>query len=250
MRLAALQKVLWKLITEPDGSVEKLAPKIVNSTPMLPAAKRVAIYADMYFWRNVGALQMDYPKLSAVLGDEAFFALTRRYLKSHKSEHHDLGHAGWRLPEFLKRARAGRKDLADLASLEWARSGAYTAKDASPLTMADMAKVRPERFARLRLAFTPSARLVHCQHDVASVWQAVESGKKKIPPARREQQHLVVWRKGFEVFHSRVDAREAKALTLAMGGKQLGQVLSVWKDPAEAFKAIGSWVGEGMIRAA
>ena len=78
MKLATLQKVLWKLITEPDGSVEKLAPKIVNSTASLPAAKRVGIYADMYFWRNVGALQMDYPKLSAVLGDEAFFALTRR----------------------------------------------------------------------------------------------------------------------------------------------------------------------------
>ena len=71
--------------------------------------------------------------------------------------------------------------------------------------MADMAKVKPERFAKVKFTFTPSVRLVHSQHDVASVWQAVESGKK-IPAARREKQQLVVWRKDFEVFHARVDS--------------------------------------------
>ena len=220
MKLAATQKVLWKLITEPNGKVPPGVARLVEGTPKLSALQRLTVYSDMYFWRNVGALQNDFPKLWDLLSDDGFATLTRKYLKAHRSQHHDLGQAGWMLPQFLKRSAStgGRKDLADLASLEWARAGAYVAKDAVPMTLADLAKIPPERFAKLRLKFVPSVRLVSVRHDVGAVWAAVEK-ETKVPRVKATRQYFVVWRKGFEVFHSEIDVREYKALTLAMAAR-------------------------------
>ena len=255
MKLAATQKLLWKLITEPGPRTPPEVARIVDETPAFSARQRLTVYADMYFWRNVGALQNDFPKLSELLGDRRFAALTRRYLKAHRSQHHDLGQAGWQLPAFLKRSapRPSRGDLAGLASLEWARAGAYVAKDAAPLTLGDMAKIPPEKFPKLRLGFVPSVRVLAVKHDVAATWAAVEN-KTKVPRVRRTRQYFVVWRKGFEVFHSRVDAREFKALGLALEGKRIAEVLAPFgqgpRAAQVAFTAIGSWVREEMVASA
>ncbi len=255
MKLAATQKILWKLITEPSGKVPASVARMVEGTPKLSALQRLTVYSDMYFWRNVGALQNDFPKLWDVLGDDGFAALTRRYLTVHRSQHHDLGQAGWQLAQFLKRSplRGSRKDLADLAALEWARAGAYVAKDAVPLSLAEMAKIPPERFPKLKLKFVPSVRLVAATHDVAALWAAVEKGTR-VPRIKRAKQYFVVWRKGFEVFHSRVDVREFKALSLAMAGKPIGAVLLPFgqgpRAAQAAFTALGSWVREEMVETA
>lgn len=252
MNLAQTQTALWRLITQPRPGVTRAASRIVQSTPAFPAHSRVTVYADMYFWRSLDALRADFPCLSALLSDAALAALTRRYLKAWPSQHHDLGRAGWKLPGFLKRSRpkGTRADLADLAALEWARDEASLAADAVPVTLADMALLAPARFGSARLTFVPSVRLVTVKHDVARLWRAIEAGKRA-PSPLRSTQHLLVWRKGFESFHSVVGATEARALKRAMAGSRVADVLAPWGTrpaaAAEAFAALGSWVREEMV---
>ena len=118
---------------------------------------------------------------------------------------------------------------------------------------AQLSSITPERFAKLKLRFVPSVRLVAVSYDVAGVWSAVEK-KSKVPRVKRARQYFVVWRKGFEVFHSRIEVREYKALTLALAGKPISAVLLPFgqgpRAAQVAFTAIGSWVREEMVCAA
>ncbi len=252
MNLAATQASLWKLITHADSALERVAPRLIRSTPEFPAPQRVTVFADMYFWRNVDALQGDFPKLRELLSDDSFWSLTRRYLAAHPSQHHDLGRAGWKLSVFLKRRAPprARRDLAALATLEWARSEAYVALDSSVCTMTELGAIAPARFGAMRLHLTPSVRLVSAGHDVGSVWSAIEH-KRPIPKPRRGRHHFVVWRKGFEVFHAEIDAKEAAALGLALKRARLAQVVAPFGTSqaaaTAAFAAIGSWVREEMV---
>jgi NAD(P)H-dependent flavin oxidoreductase YrpB (nitropropane dioxygenase family) len=62
---------------------------------------------------------------------------------------------------------------------------------------------------------------------------------------------LVVWRKGFQVFHSAVSAAEARALSGVLSGHDMPSVCEAFVDGPEpvaaAFQAIGSWIAEGMM---
>src|SRR4029077_19404566 len=89
------------------------------------AIERLDVYANMYFFRILDALRGDYPKVLAVVGDDAFHNLATDYLQAHPSRHPSLRFVGAALPAFLRgHALAGpRPWLPGLAPLEWARPG-------------------------------------------------------------------------------------------------------------------------------
>ena len=62
---------------------------------------------------------------------------------------------------------------------------------------------------------------------------------------------LVVWRKGFVVFHAAIAAREAEALHSLVAGAELPMLLSPFEELDDggvaAFEALQSWFSEGMV---
>lgn len=221
-------------------------------TPALPAAERIAVYADMYVWRQVDALRDDFSKLAAVLGEEVFHALAVEYVREHPSEHPSLSRLGRRLADHLAAHPAGRADLPDLARLEWARAEAFEAEDV-PLARLDALRAVPEAaLPRVRFAFAPAVRLLRLAHDAPALWRAVEEGRE-LPPARRAGVAVAVWRKGFDVFHAVLSEDEACAVEEALAGEPLGAVCEPFAGredaAAAALRAIASWFQEGWVRA-
>ncbi len=250
MTLAETQELFYRLVTRgPDVDPSAVAGCFLGS-PDLDAAERVGIYADMYLWRLVDGLREDFPKLAALLGDRAFFALCRDYVAADPSDDPDLGRLGRRLAPFLRaRPNLARPDLPALAALEWARAEVFFAAPAAPVTSTAFSAVGDDLPAA-RLSLIPALRVLRLDHDVVTLWRQLEQGQLPHAPTPG-QQGVVVWRTGYDVYHTVVDADEASALASAAADRPLAEVcLSFARRPdpaASAFAALGSWAAEGWI---
>jgi hypothetical protein len=249
MKLAETQAALWPAITQ--GKVEGIE-QLVQASRRLNPEQRVDIYSQMYFWRQVDALKEDFPKLAALLGEDGFGQLVHRYVMTHPSEHFSLGRLGRKLAEFLSEQPQdhGRPDLADLASLEWARAEVFVERDAPLATEAALADLRPHEFARARLKLIPAVRLLRLGHDVISLWRAIENSEAPPDPAARERD-VLVWRKQWTAYHVAVASDEAQALRWAQQGRTLGEVCEAFsyrEQPVDAaFRALRSWFAESVV---
>lgn len=252
MRLAQTQAELYKLVASRAGARPAMAARIVEGNDALTPLERVEIYTRQYPARMHDALAEDFPFLQKLMGDDAFWRLVTSYARAHPSAHHDLGRFGRELVPFLRarRRRLPRPDLPDLASLEWTRAQCFLAADAEPLGRDGLAGHAPEAFPALVLELIPGLTVLSLAYDALPLWQALDGGKRA-PKPRRGARFAVVWRKGYLVFHAGVDALEAEALRRAQAGAVLAEVMAPWaehaKGPQAAFKALASWLGEGMI---
>jgi hypothetical protein len=251
MRLAEAQALFHAFATRsPEVSGHDPGEAFVG-TPALPAAERLAIYANMYCWRLIDALREDFPKLVAALGDDGFCALAAGYVREHPSEEPSLSKLGRRVADYLVRHPAGRPDLPDLAQLEWARAEAFEAEEV-PLAGIDSLRAVPlAELPHVRIALAPSVRLLRLEHDAPALWRAIEDRTALRPPCRSKVD-VAVWRKEFEVFHAVLDADEARAVERAMGGGPLGAVCEPFTErgdaAAAALRAVASWFAEGWVR--
>src|SRR5579862_2948299 len=113
--LAETQRLLWQLITAPEGVAAALAvdrergggiladalARTVCGSGALDATARLDIYANMYFFRILDVLRDDFPGLTAVLGDTAFHNLTTDYLLACPPTRFSIRHVGDRLSSFI-----------------------------------------------------------------------------------------------------------------------------------------------------
>jgi hypothetical protein len=251
MTLADAQALFHAFATHSPAAAGRDPADAFVGTPALPAAERLAIYANMYLWRQVDALREDFPKLVAVLGDDGFYALAEAYVREHPSEHPSLSKLGRHVADYLVRHPAGRVDTADLARLEWARAEVFEAEDVPLAGIDSLRSVSPADLPEIRIAFAPAVRLLDLDHDAPALWRAVEDGAS-LPPPNRAEVGVAVWRKELEVFHAILPADEARAVERAMAGEPLAAVCEAFAEQADAveaaFQAIASWFSEGWVR--
>jgi hypothetical protein len=249
MRLARAQDLFAALVTG-EAPVDAAArEECLAGDADLSAGERARIYSDMYLFRLVDALREDYPLVARLLGDDGFFALCSGYVRAHPSRNPSLARLGAELPAFLREHPALRPDLADLAALEWARAEAFVAPDAASLDDTALQALGTDA-AAARLALVHSVRLLSLEHDVAAVWADLEAAREPGPTLRRPTS-LLVWRKGFDVFHAEVSPEELAALSALRRGATLGEACEAFAalpDPTRAaVEALATWSGEGLI---
>ena len=250
MTLAETQALFHEAVTSPTPLDPARLETCFAGTPGLPAAARVAIYADMYRWRLVDGLSQSFPCLARFLGHDELGSLAEDYLHRHPSEHHDLSQVGRHLAAFLREhPDRERPDLSDLASLEWARQEVFFAATAEPAGPELFAGLTPEVLSVARLALSPALRLLRLDHDVAPLWRALEDGAPPAPLSPGAAA-VAVWRTGLDVVHGVLPLDEATALEAALSGASLATVCAAFggDDPAgAAHRALSSWLSEGWL---
>jgi hypothetical protein len=265
--LAELQRRFFELVTGPESVAKELAARgipeaelaaTISGDARASAVERLDVYANMYFFRILDVLRADYPKLVAVVGDDAFHDLATDYLQAHPSRHPSLRFVGAALPTFVAgHARAaGRPWLAELAALEWARVDVFDRVDARVLDRAALAELAPEDFGALALAPVPALALVPARFAVEDVWRAVEAGAELPDAAPAEPGHAVlVWRKDVTVHHRAVTAAERRALEHLQLGTTFGALcvaLAETEGSEEAAaelaaRCLGQWLGDELL---
>jgi hypothetical protein len=251
MTLAETQALFHEAITSRTPLARERLEACFAGTPDLPAAERVAIYANMYLWRLVDALRETFPKLVRQIGDERFAALAEDYLRRTPSDHHDIGRAGRLLAPFLRQyPDPNRPDLGDLAELEWVRQEVFSAPPVELAGPEAFAALTPEGIARTGLVLSPALRVLVLDHAVAPLWRRLEDGAPPEPPSPGIFA-VAVWRSGFDVFHAAIPLDEAVALEGAAAGDDLARVCAAFADrddpAAAAHAALSSWLEEGWI---
>lgn len=273
-RLACLQRRFLRLIAQPaplPEAARALAGEDRAASPLsgwlaaedeAQATSRLGVYAHMYFARLSGSLREDYPQASALLGAAPFEQLCARYLVRHPSDNPSLRYHGRHFPAFVRALLAEhpselqglRADLADLCELEWARIEVFDAADDPPLQAAELSTLAPEEFSSLALELLPSVRLLELGFPVDELWRACDT-RQPLPIVRRATQSLLVFRRGFRVYHRPVAGAEAEALRALSRGARFVDLCEVFggertlESAADrCARCLSQWLSDQILR--
>ncbi|MCA9643298.1 MAG: DUF692 family protein, partial [Myxococcales bacterium] len=242
-KTATLQQLFWRSVRY-DPAPPEVDQEFLDRGAM-SGRDRMAVYRNMYWFRQVDALFDSFPRLARALGTEHFTKLITRYISAYPSEHFALEYLGRCLPQKIleeisassePRTENGRSILkaahADLASLEWAHLFAFLAADHEAL---DTSAIDPTRFGDSRLAWAPCLQVVEVTQLALDAWDQLKEDGSKLPsesalafdsevvPSEREQciRKVAIWRKNLFSHHVTLEADEARALESARAGASL-----------------------------
>jgi hypothetical protein len=270
--LARLERRFLKLIAQPEPlpaaaqALECGDPGAARLSSWLraeseeTAAARLGIYAHMYFSRLHDSLREDFPHCARLLGPEVFGRLAARYLVRHPSDNPSLRYHGRHFPSFVRELLLQdndldlRADLADLCELEWARIEVFDAADRAVLNATQLAGLGPLDFAHLRLQSVPATRILGLDFAIDTLWSACDGERPPAPP-NEAPQTLLVWRRGFRVYHRAVTGLEAPALQLLRGeGTRFADLCELFAEDGSlelaaerAASHLGQWLSDELL---
>jgi hypothetical protein len=247
---------------EPGRSLKAQLHATVRGDAERPAALRLEVYANAYFFRILDCLREDYAALAAALGDDHFHNAVVGYLLAFPSRHPSIRYCGDRLGPYLReheQAAPLRERFpwaADLADLEWALQGAFDAPEAEALAAEHLARLDPEQWGDLKLRADPAVHWLEPAWPVADVRRAFEGeqplGIDALTPARET---VLVWRRSEQVAYRVLDLDEAQALALVRAGTRFGDVCDlaahfVGEDeaPGQAATWLSRWIADGCLQ--
>jgi|GEM_PF-91945 len=147
--------------------------------------RRFGVYRNNVRVGLTGALTARFPATEAIVGPDFFAAMASAFVAAHPPRSPLLLAYGDDFAEFVEgfEPAAGLAYLPDVIRLEAARSLAYHAADAAPLTAANLAAVPPERLADLVLEPHPSLSILRSLYPVVTLW-AMNAGALPLAPIR------------------------------------------------------------------
>ena len=265
MVLDALQRLLSRLITAPEGVAQGLAAErglgragldaVIATDERLSAEERLDIYANMYFYRLLEVLREDYPATAIVLGDAGFHNLITGYLIEWPPTEPSIAHAGQHLAEYLRDHPQSKRRawLSDLARLERAMIDVLLAPDATPLDDATMKAIPPSKWPSLKMSTIPATAILELNWNVSKFADEIESGGKARRPSKGEFA-IMVWRRNNQVFHRKLDKTERAPLKALAKGARFDRVCRmIANDAGEAgasrtiTKMLQRWLVEGIL---
>lgn len=229
--LQTLQRDFWRAVRFDPTPSDALAH--FEGDERMSSAERLAVYRNMYWYRQVEALGETFPQFREALGGEPFTKLACRYLRAHPSTRPTLEHVGQFLPAY---AAEHVPEHASLCRLEWARLEALVSRD--PSMVAKAAGIDAATFGTSRVRFVPSLSVVEVDSTALEAYDEA--------PPEREIHSVVVWRRRFTVRQLVLEPEEASALALARTGEPVAMVLASFEgDEAgirRAFQMISRWL--------
>jgi Putative DNA-binding domain len=162
----------------------------------VPDAKRFSVYRNNVAVSLIGAVEARFPVTRRLVGDEFFRAMARSFTARHKPANAVIIHYGAGFADFIAAFEPARElaYLPDVARLENAWVEAYHAAEAEPLSLGAIAEIDPARFAELKFAFHPAARLLRSDHPVGSIWAGHQGGGEVTPPKNWSGEETLVTR--------------------------------------------------------
>jgi hypothetical protein len=148
-----------------------------------PPERRFAVYRNNVAVGLVGALEIRFPAIRMIVGEECFAGLARAYALAHPPTSPVMATFGDDFADFLRDA-PGLEELdylPDVARLEAARTRAYHAADAAPLAASAFAALDPARLDGTIIVLHPSVEIVRSSAPVVTIW-AMNAGEAELAP--------------------------------------------------------------------
>ena len=135
--------------------------------------RRFNVYRNNAFASLTDLLQVYFPVVARLVGEEFFRAIARDFIVGNPPRSPILSRFGARFPPFIQKFPAAQDlpYLADVARLEWLQQRAYHAQDRAPITAQDLASVPAEQLPEVAFELHPSVGLLVSRFPVISIWQ-------------------------------------------------------------------------------
>ncbi|HET6377775.1 MAG TPA: DNA-binding domain-containing protein [Methylocella sp.] len=134
--------------------------------------RRFAVHRNNVIVGLLGALEARFPATRKIVGPDFFKAAARLFIQAHPPRSPVMMFFGDALPAFLESFEPAKDVpyLADVARLEAARTRSYHAKDARPLTEAQLRETAPAALPELSFTLHPSLEIVESPHPIVTIW--------------------------------------------------------------------------------
>lgn len=254
LSLESLQGWMQEALIFPRRTDAGEIAEILEDSPRLGAADRLAIYQRSYHLRLLRCMQEQFPALFHALGRELFNDFAREYLRELPPESYTLYDLGRRFPGYLEQARPDRDEPAD---------GRETWID----FMVDLTRFEREIFAMFdapgregkpfacagtpddRLRLQPCFKLNESRFPVAAYYHQVKIGHSpELPP--REQSFVAMARTQFIVHTFPLSAFQYVFLKAVENGANVPQAIeSVARASGQAADETSrAWSGPEGLR--
>lgn len=172
------QRAFAEALLNPESAV----PDGIVDPQGRPAPKRFSVYRNNVASSLREALEVSFPTVRKLVGDEFFGAMAVVFLRAHPPTSRMLMLYGAEFPEFLERfppvAHLGY--LPDVARLDQAVRESYHAADSQSLPDVEFQRLLGEDLASLRINLAPSLRLIRSRWPLHAIW-AVNTGGGPAP---------------------------------------------------------------------
>jgi len=268
------QTLLWRAITYPTGAETMLAAntpavrqryaETFAETPSFARIERLEVYANDYYWRLAGVLELHFPTVAWMLGHIAFHNLVTDYVLVSPSRDPDLRRYSAGFPSFLSQHEQGEQqpELVEVAWIELDRVQLLDREDQAPLTREALAEIALDAWPELHFEAINTVRLRACSRPFSPMLElcregiALERARRRNPPAPG---HTMIWRRGLTVHHRDVGPDEARAFRALLGGKRFIEICSeaaggqldggLGAAPDRVAAWLHRWVDDGLLRA-
>lgn len=289
--LAETQALLWRAISFPTGVTDMLVAasppireryvKVFAETPSFSLVQRLEVYANDYYWRLAGVLELHFPAVAWMLGHVQFHNLVTDYVLVSPSREPDLRRYSRDFPSFLSQHETGEREpeLVEVAWIELDRVQILDFADEQPLAAAALESIELDRWPNLRFATSKTARLRATSRPFSPMYTLCREGQSfgyarhRHPP---RPGHTLVWRKDqpsrpghradLAVYHRDIEAAEARALLALLDGRSFleicaaasgatnpellpGGVAGGAAAPMQVAEWLRRWVDDGLILA-
>jgi hypothetical protein len=218
---------------------------------------QLAVYSNAYLLRLREVLEIDFPVLATVLGENAFNKLADTYIKVHPSHTYSLRSFGAQLATFLRK-QPGYKEtpvLAELATFEWGLGQAFDAVNNPVITTETMSQIPPENWPRLQLVFHASVYRIDFVWNTPELWKAHKADLT--PPEIRKNSAPVpwiIWRQDYNIRFRSLEDNEEPFFNAAHEGASFANMCDVMSEliipekvPLHAASILKRWIRDGLI---
>jgi hypothetical protein len=208
----------------------------IVSTDAVPAAIRIGIYSDGYYLRLLEILQLDYPALHTVLGDENFDKLGRAFIAAHPSHFRSVRWFAYALADFMRHTPPynAQAALIELAQFEWLLAESFDAKDVKALTLEDMSTIAADAWPSLCFKLHPSLRTMNMHWNTVPIWKVIKNEEDPIAPSRSDiLSTWIIWRQNLDVQFCSLAVDEAYFIDAVIKGENFSSIcegLTEWID--------------------
>ena len=254
--LARMQRWMQAVITHPEGVAGGAASaeardaidvehadleRVLTRSRALPAADRLAVYANAYYSRLLECLREEFPALVYLLDTELFDEFAIGYLQQYPSRSYTLHHLGTAFPQYLAESCPDDEDprwvalMVDLATLERVYGDVFDGPGNERLEMLSaerLAAIPPEAWATARLIPAPDVRLLELR---SAVHEFARSVRRKEEPELPDPEEtlLVVHRRDYVVRRHQLTRAQYVLLGAILAGETVGDAIGRAAEVAE-----------------
>lgn len=240
MTLKELQESMQDYVLKNDNTIYN---EIVTSANF-SVINRLSVYQNAYYLRLIEILQNDFTVLYEIMGESAFAALVHDYLNAFPSHHFSVRTVGKYLAKFLKNNSACDSCYSEIAAFEWALNEALVAKDASYLTLEELAKIPPEEWGYMQFKLHPSVRVLQCCYNTMERWQSVNEGEGDIDAIKlAEPCQILIWRHEKEPFYCALKKEQNYLMQSIRNGDNFGVLCENMLDHFNEDEVV-PWIAE------